>query len=212
MSAHKAVAGRRRRISVRAVLALGMLLGVAQLSTMASWSDQAGVNTGPIKTGTLDLKVGVSAADQLPAQGGTWTYDALTITDLLPGESVAARFVVGNGGSTPLKYTGTVATTNNLLFNATSPGLQVTVTTGGTASNSGTKASGNRTGTCTGTATAVTNTGVSTTPASIGAATTLQPTATTAYCVVAKLATTATNDMQGKTTALTFVFNATQPS
>jgi predicted ribosomally synthesized peptide with SipW-like signal peptide len=210
------VLNRLRSVRVRlwAVLAVAVLVTLGVTGTYAYWTDSATVSTGPLGSGKLDLKVGASTADQLTEPGGTWTYDAFAIADLLPGESVAASFVVGNGGSTPLKYTGTVATSNNELYNTTTPGLQVTVTTGGTAGNTGSQSTGNRTGSCSGgTATQVTNANVSTTMAQINAsAITLMPAGKTTYCVVAKLATTSPTTMQGKSVVLQFVFEATQPS
>jgi predicted ribosomally synthesized peptide with SipW-like signal peptide len=203
---------RRRSGRVRAVLSLGLLLGLTQVGTLASWTDSATVQGGGFSSGTLDLKVGESAADQLTGQGGSWTHTNLTLAAMAPGESVAKALTVGNGGSVALTYNATVVTTNNDLFNATTPGLQVTVVEGATVGNTGTQAANSRTGTCTGgTATSLTSTNVSTTASGLhGSVLSLASGATRSYCVLAKLATTAPNSMQGKTTSLTFSFNAQQ--
>ncbi|HET9423661.1 MAG TPA: SipW-dependent-type signal peptide-containing protein [Nocardioides sp.] len=203
---------RRRSGRVRALLSLGLLLGITQVSTLASWTDSATVQGGGFSSGTLDLKVGESAADQLPGQGGSWTHSTMTLGAMAPGESVARALTVGNGGSVALTYNATVVTSNNDLFNTGTPGLQVTVVEGATASNGGAQASNSRAGTCTGgTATSLTTTNVSTTASGLhGSAAALASGATRTYCVLAKLATTAPNSMQGKTTSLTFSFNAQQ--
>jgi predicted ribosomally synthesized peptide with SipW-like signal peptide len=203
---------RRRSGRVRALLSLGLLLGITQVSTLASWTDSATVQGGGFSSGTLDLKVGESAADQLTGQGGSWTHTTLALTAMAPGESVARALTVGNGGSVALAYSASVVTTNNDLFNAGTPGLQVTVVEGGTVSNTGTQASNNRTGACTGgSATSLTNASVSTTASGLhGSAVSLASGATRSYCVLAKLATTAPNSMQGKTTSLTLSFSAQQ--
>lgn len=200
----------RRRPSgrVRALLSLGLLLGVTQVGTLASWTDSATVDGGNLASGTLDLTVGESSANQLGGAGGTWTHSTLALAAMAPGESVARTLTVGNGGSVALTYNATVATSNNDLHN----GLQLTVVEGATAANTGTQAANNRSGTCTGgTATALTNTNLSTTASGLHpAAVPLASAATRSYCVRAALVTTAPNSMQGKTTALTFAFSAQQ--
>lgn len=194
------------------MLSLGLLLGITQVGTLASWTDSATVDGGSISSGTLDLTVGASSANQLSGAGGTWTYSTLAVAAMAPGESMAFPLTVGNGGSTALTYTATVVSSNNDLFNVTTPGLQLTAVEGATVGNSGTQASNNRVGTCTGgSATALTSTNVSTTANGLHASSvSLAPAATRSYCLLVKLATTAPNGMQGKTTVLTFSFSAQQ--
>jgi predicted ribosomally synthesized peptide with SipW-like signal peptide len=203
---------RRRSGRLRAVLSLGLLLGVSQVGTLASWTDSATVSGGGFSSGTLDLKVGETSADQLGGPGGSWAHTTLTLAAMAPGESVARSLTIGNGGSVALTYNATVVSSNNALFNASTPGLQLTVVEGATAGNTGVQASNNRVGTCgTGTATALTNANVSTTASGLHASpVSLAAGASRSYCVLARLATTAPNDMQGKTTALTFSFSAQQ--
>jgi len=193
-----------------------MILGLAQVGTMAAWTDDATVATGPFTTGTLDLTVGEGSANQLSGQGGTWTHTNLTLSAMSPGESVARQLVVSNGGTVPLRFNGTLVASNNDLYNTSTPGLQVTVVEGGSGpSNSGTQAAANRSGTCGGTttATSLTNHNVSTTAANVHSALQqLNPSATKTYCVRVALASTSPNSMQGKSTVLTFAFNAQQLS
>ena len=63
---------------------------------------------------------------------------------------MAELLTVGNGGSVALTYNATVVSSNNDLFNVTTPGLQLTVVEGATVGNTGTQAANNRVGTCTG--------------------------------------------------------------
>ena len=203
---------RRRNGRVRALLSLGLLLGISQVSTLASWTDSATVQGGSLSTGTLDLTVGESAPNQLTGQGGTWTHSTLTLGAMAPGESVARALTVGNGGSVALTYAATVTTSTNELYNVSAPGLQLTVLDGGTPTNTGAQATNNRTGTCTGgSATALSNTNVSTTASPLhGSTASLASGASRTYCVLARLATSAPNAMQGKSPFLTFTFSAQQ--
>ncbi len=199
---------RRRSGRIRALLSLGLLLGISQVGTLASWTDSATVQGGNLSSGTLDLTVGESSAIQLSGQGGTWTHTNLALAAMAPGESVARDLTVGNGGSVALTYNGTVVTSNNDLQN----GLQLTVVEGATVGNTGTQAANNRAGSCTGgTATSLTNTNVSTAASNLHAAVVaLASAATRTYCVRAALVGSAPNAMQGKTTVLTFSFSAQQ--
>ncbi len=199
---------RRRSGRIRALLSVGLLFGITQVGTLASWTDSATVQGGNISSGTLDLTVGESSANQLSGPGGTWTYSTLTLAAMAPGESTAWPLTVGNGGSVALTYNATVVTSNNDLQN----GLQLTVAEGATVGNTGTQAANNRVGSCTGgTSTALTNTNVSTAASGLHAATvSLASAATRSYCVRALLLSSAPNAMQGKTTVLTFSFSAQQ--
>ena len=199
---------RRRSGRIRALLSLGLLFGITQVGTMASWTDSATVQGGSFTSGTLDLTVGATSANQAIGLGVNWTYTALAFPAMAPGESMAWPLIVGNGGSVALTYDGTVVTSNNDLQN----GLQLTVVEGAAVGNAGTQTTNNRAGTCTGgTATALTNTNVSTAAANLHAsAVSLASAATRSYCVRAALLTSAPNAMQGKTTVLTFSFSAQQ--
>jgi hypothetical protein len=170
------------------------------------------VQGGGFSSGTLDLTVGESSANQLGGAGGTWTHANLALAAMAPGESVARLLTVGNGGSVALTYNATVVSSNNDLFNVSTPGLQLTVVEGASVGNTGAQATNTRAGTCTGgSSTALTNATVSTTATGLhGSVVSLAAGATRTYCVLAKLAATAPNAMQGKTTSLTFSFTAQQ--
>ncbi|SDS29087.1 SipW-dependent-type signal peptide-containing protein [Microlunatus soli] len=202
----------RRRSSgkVRALLSLGMLLGITQVGTLAAWSDSATVSAGSFETGTLDLTVGEKSADQLAGQGGSWQHADLSLSDMAPGESVARMLTVGNGGSIALSYNGTVRTGQSL---AGADGLVVSVVEDATAAtNTGTQAAANRQGSCTGgSATSVAGDAIGTDPRTIhSTAVDLAPDASKTYCVIVKLSADAPNAMQSKSSTVTVDFNAEQ--
>lgn len=224
MSEHR-LATRRSKISspkVRAILGLGMMLGVAQLGTLASWSDTATVASGNFQTGTLDLKVGEAAADQLAGQTTQpWTHASLAMGNMTPGESVARLINIQNAGSVALKYTPTLAATNNDLTN--NDGLKITVvrltqpvtsTMTNELTNTGNEAAGTRAGACptTGASTLLNsiNPPAAASPTNLHAQETLTAGQKATYCVLVKLPASAPNSLQGKTTSLNFVFPAVQ--
>ena len=96
----------------RALLALGMVLGVGGVSTLAAWSGSATAKSGDIVTGTIDLGM----------------------TGMAAGNSKRTTVNVKNNVSAatglPLKYTLTSTTTGEL-----ARFLKVTVATGTTAAN-----------------------------------------------------------------------------
>lgn len=75
----------------RAVLSLGIVLGLTAVSTMAYWSDQATLTTGTIQTGKLDLLIN----NGLAGQGGTVSATDWNIANMVPGESVAGTVSIG---------------------------------------------------------------------------------------------------------------------
>lgn len=215
MSEH---AGPRRRGAwfghgrTRALLTLGLMAALGVTSTAAYWVDSGTVTGATISTGTLDLTAGATTgAENLGGSGpNNWNSGQLSISNLVPGESVAASFVVRNSGTAPLRYNAKVRSTTNDLTSGTT-GLQVQVFDNGAASNTGTQASSNRTGSCTGTS--VFNGSVSTTPT--GSLLSPEPQLTTTgatrtLCVKAMLPTTAPSALQGKSTQVVVELTATQ--
>jgi alternate signal-mediated exported protein len=203
---------RRRSGRIRAVLGLGILLGVSQVGTLASWTDSATIQGGTLTSGTLDLLVGENVADQLVGQGGTWVHASLSLNGMVPGESVARMLTVKNGGSARLNVNGTLATDTNALTGSNT-GLQVTVVQDATsATNSGAVGNNDRTGVCVGgTATQLTGNSVSTASLPLLSGPVSLPSgAEKKYCVMAKLANSSPDGMQGKSVTLTLTFNAGQ--
>lgn len=90
---------------VRAVLGLGVVavLGFTG-NTFAFWTDSVSVAGTTFTAGTIDLKVNDSDA---PAAVTT-----LTITNMVPGNTVAGLLTVKNAGTAPLKYSVATTATN----------------------------------------------------------------------------------------------------
>lgn len=203
-----ATPGRRRTSGrARAVLTLGavgaLALGLGAQGTFAFWTDSGTVTTGSLDSGTLDITLNGALAGAAN-NGGSTTLSALTLSNMVPGESIAVAFPVANAGTAALTYTVAGSATGLL-----APSMQYSLYPG-TASNTGTAAANNRAGACTGTAivTSQVLTGSSApviaTPRSLAAA------ASESICVIAKLDTAADNTTQSKTTTASLVFNAKQ--
>ena len=191
-------------VRLRAMLAIGIVLGLGAVGTMALWSNSVAATSGDFKTGVVDLRV--NAVKEYSFTGAT----GLTMTNMLPGESRAATLQVQNSLSTlPVSYTmaastpvGSPALANNLrmtVFASASP-------TNGTAN-------GLTTGSCTGTqiGTAVLRAGNSVSV--VTTAQTLSATAgtnTRALCFVVALVPAAPLSVQSQTlSSITATFTAT---
>jgi predicted ribosomally synthesized peptide with SipW-like signal peptide len=192
---------RRRRGRVRALLTLGLAVGLGTVATLAYWSDQATWSTGPISSGTLD----VTLDGNLAGQGGTYTQSSFTLSDMIPGESVASAVTVANGGSVTLRYTATATASGGL-----TSGLTFQVYAGGTATNTGTAAAGNRAGACTGTSTFGPSALTGSSQSVIATPRQLASGASESVCVVAALPTSADNTLQGTSATATLVFTGKQ--
>lgn len=193
---------RGRRGWVRVLLSAGLVLGLGSLNTMASWTDDAALDVGTIRAGSLDLLI----AGNLPGQGGTTTTPSLGLTGMVPGESVAVTVPVQRAAST----VGFTYAARATAVGALAPYLRWTVTAGsaGTASSSGL-----RTNTCGGTAlvTNVTLSGSSNDV--IASARTLSgATMSENVCIRVELPSGTANGAQGLSATASFVFDATQLS
>ncbi|MCJ0901886.1 SipW-dependent-type signal peptide-containing protein [Rhodococcus sp. ARC_M6] len=80
----------------RAVLSLGMVLGLGAVGTMAAWSDSATATTGMFSTSSVQMKI----EDQRP----TVAYVALTKSSMRLGESTAGEIDVQNTGTINFKW------------------------------------------------------------------------------------------------------------
>ena len=197
---HRARHGQPRGRLVRAACALlaATVVGVGSLGTYAFWTDEATLASGTITSGTLNLRVDGNEGNPTP-----YSWTALSLTDMAPGESVAAQLSVQNTGTTPFTFTATGAFTAGI-----QPYFQLRVVRGGTAGNSGSAYP--RTGSCTGgTETFATGTlanGATVVPTSpvvaAGGSTTL--------CVIASLPISAANAAQGASGTLTLNLSAVQ--
>lgn len=195
---------RPRRLTstrVRALLSLGIVLGLTSVSTLAFWTDTGTMTTGQIQSGTLDLQL----AGNLPGQGGTWNNTALSMAAMVPGESVAVTVPVQRAaGTIGFTYTATATATGDL-----APSLTWTVTAG-TAGTATTNANGLRSNTCGGTqlfsnTLSGTASNVVATPRTLSGATMSEN-----LCIRVALPAGTGNTAQGKSASGTFTFSATQ--
>ncbi|MBD8585032.1 hypothetical protein IFT90_10740 [Frigoribacterium sp. CFBP 8766] len=187
---------------VRAVLALGTVLGLGTVATLAAFTDTV-TATGSFSTGTLDLK--------LNDQDVTTALTGLTMTAAKPGDSTYALLTVRNGGSLPFNYTYTTVA-GGADAAVLGPVLNFGVASLGTGTyNVGTPPTCSSATFGTTPATVVTP---STTKLSAGPATAAaRPLAVTQVeylCVRAEVPADATNTVQGKTVTATMTVTATQ--
>lgn len=99
----------RRRDRIRALLAVGCVLGLGAVGTLAAWTDQSTATSGTFSTGRVDLKVGTPAVDNNPPSFQT----SFTLTAMKPGDTVSSTLVVTNAGTIPFTYTVAGTATNN---------------------------------------------------------------------------------------------------
>jgi predicted ribosomally synthesized peptide with SipW-like signal peptide len=187
---------------IRAVLALGLALGLGAVGTFAYWTDDVVISGSTFTAGTLDLQV--NNAD-------SYATTTLSMSAMVPGNSSAEVLTVKNNGTAPLKYTmtGGLTGTNAADYNtAAANGLLLTISVGGTKSGTG------NTSTCTG-GTVIVNAVplTSTTSTAIIAirrpAAAMAQNATEALCFQVKLADGASTTLQGKTATATFTATGT---
>lgn len=185
-----------RSVRARAALGLGAVLLVGVHGTYALWSDEVPVSGATISSGVLDLKV--NTLDSVT------TYTDLSLSGMVPGNTVAGVLTVRNAGTIPLTYHATAAASN-----ADGKGLGAALVVKVTGDPAVTGTAPGRT--CAGTALAQTGTtfagnlvGAPATPRSlvVGASETL--------CVQATLPSTAASSLQGATTNVSLTFTASQ--
>lgn len=176
---------------IRAILALGCVLGLGAVGTTARWSDEAVATSGIFSTGSIDLQLN---SDQ--GNPTAYAFATLSKTGMKPGNSVAATLPVQNKGPLPFTYSMATVATGGLANH-----LTVAVYSGGVASNTATA------GSCTGTAV------VGPTSLNGAAVPSRGPLAATngteTLCFVIALSPIAPISAQSATASATFTFSAT---
>lgn len=186
----------RKSVRARAALGLGAVLLVGVNGTYALWSDTVPVTGVTISSGTLDLTV--NTLDSVPS------YTDLSLSGMVPGNTVAGVLTVRNAGTVPLTYYATAAASN-----ADGKGLGAALVVKVTADSAVTGTAPART--CAGTALAQTGTAFS--GNLVGAPATQRSLAVGAsetLCVQATLPSTAASSLQGATTNVSLTFTASQ--
>lgn len=184
-----------RSTPVRAVLSLGVVLGLGAVGTLAYWTDDATLTGGTFTAGTLDVKL--DGSDNNPSGFAT----NFALSNMQPGESKAVVVQVQNVGSLDFTYTAVGRTTGTL-----APSLTFRVVPGGSVTGTG------RTTTCSGTQTfSGTLTGSDQPVIATNRPVSAPPSATTTdnVCISAAIGTGVTTG-QGLSTTAVFTFNAKQ--
>lgn len=186
----------RRGIQVKALLAMGILVGFGSVSTLAAWTGTA-TATANLSAATVSLAAGRTATE---ATNTEYTVPVGT-SNWYPGMSQAAVVAVKNTSSIAVPYSiqGSIGETGNgSLGNA----LKVVVKTG--ASVSGTSPNA----TCSGGTAIITKAAGASFPAAVNRAN-LNPSSAESLCVEYSLPTNASNSLQGNTTSVKLNFTAT---
>lgn len=167
------------------------------LGTQAYWNDVETVSGATVTSGSLDLKV---------AGQDSYTWTALDLDLIAPGESTAEALTLTNAGSTPftVSITGSATTTLTALRDA----MLVTVTRDGAAvAGSGVYP---RSETCSGTVTYGPAALTGSETAVLGPSATVLPGGSLTICVRLQLDLAAGNDTQSDDYTPTFTVTATQ--
>lgn len=172
---------------VRALLALGTVLGLGAVGTRATWTDESRATTGTFTTGTVDIKLGAAGGT---TGADTYAFTTFTAGNLKPGSSTEASIEVRNAGTLAFGYTlgsTTVAGSSTTL----GPAVDLRVAPG----------------TCS--ATAVSTATSTLADVSLTGARTLAAGTSETLCFRATLSATAGTGLQNQTGSYTFVFTAT---
>lgn len=189
----------------RALLGLGLALGLTSVNTLAYWTDEAQLTSGTIQSGSLDLLID----GELSGQGGAVTRTALSASSLIPGESFAFTVPVQRRANTAGFGLSATATSAGGLASH----LRWSVFEG-TAGTQTTNANGLRSASCTGTSV---STGVvlgSTGQSVIGGTNPVVnlggATFSKNLCIQVSLPATASNAAQSTSATTTFSLTASQ--
>lgn len=85
----------------RAIMSIGIVLGLGAVGTLAAWSDTATATSGVFTTGRIDIQLNGSNAQA--------TMSTLNKLNLVPGDTLAADIIVNNAGTVPFNYKITAA-------------------------------------------------------------------------------------------------------
>lgn len=186
----------RRATQVKALLAMGILVGFGSVSTLAAWTGTA-TATANLQAATISLTAGKTVAEATSADYAV----PLATTKWYPGMSQAAMVTVKNTSTVSVAYTleGSVVEKDaGALGNA----LKVVVKTGSTVSGTAPAAA------CSGGTTIYTKNAGSAFPAAVNRGTLAQGAAET-LCVEYSLPLTAANAVQGNETSVKLKFTGT---
>lgn len=187
----------RRSVRIKAILSMGMLVGLGAVSTLAAWTGTA-TATSNITAAKVSLGIGASASG---ATSASYTVPVSSV-NWYPGASAAAIVVVKNTSSVALPYSikGDITESGGVELGKA---MQVLVKTGATVSGSAPNA------TCLGGAVAIEKGPGFAFAAEAVSLGELAVGATATFCVQYSLPLNAVNNLQGATTKLDLVFTGT---
>lgn len=189
-------------LRARIAIVLGVVLALGAAPAWAFWSAQQDVPAQKFDLGTLDV--------QLNGQNATVAISGLTLTGMVPGNSVAGLVTVKNAGTIPLSYWPTIAG-SNADGKGVANNLGVVVKLGGSVSGASPAQTCTGGSTPTGAATrASTSTQVLAYGTAAGARKQLLPGASEVLCVQLQLDATAPSALQGGLTTMTITANGAQ--
>lgn len=186
----------RRSVQIKAILSLGILVGLGTVSTLAAWTGTA-TATSSITAAKVSIGVGATASG---ATSASYTVP-LSSVNWYPGSSAAAIVVVKNTSSVPLPYSirGSITESGGVELGKA---MAVVVKTGATVSGTAPNA------TCSG-GTALVTKGAGSAFGADVARPVLAANAAETFCVQYSLPENAANNLQGATTKLDLVFTGT---
>lgn len=109
----------------RAVLSLGIVLGLGAVGTLAAWTDSATATSSKFSAGTILLHANDTHE--------TSTMTSLAMGNMKPGDSVAGMLPIENRGTVDFSYTALATTSADLVL---APNLKVAAYSSATVSNS----------------------------------------------------------------------------
>ena len=189
---------RKIALSVGAVAAAASIAG---LGTFATFTDSTSATSGAVATGTVDIALGATGATNRLTVGAT---------GLVPGDSLQRRVVLSNAGSEDLASItlSTTASPSSILDTDATAGLQMKIQR---CSVAWVEIGPPYTYTCAGTTTDVlTRRAVIGTNLALSGLSSLTSAASDDLVVTVDLPSTTGNTFQGKTSTLTYTFDATQ--
>jgi predicted ribosomally synthesized peptide with SipW-like signal peptide len=185
--------------ALRALLSLGMVVGLGATGTYAYWTDTATVSGTAISAGTIDLKVNKGVGGD---QDNISDYTTMNISTMVPGNSTAGTITVKNNGTAPLNYYVNASGTNT---DTKGLAAALTIKVTGDAATGGSGSAKTCPGAALSTATGfgADMLGSAAVPRLLAAG------ASETLCIQATLPTNASTTLQGATTNVTFTFNGT---
>ena len=175
---------------LRAVLSIGMVIGISVVGTLALWSSTVNTRSGQFTTATISI-----FADDVVADDTKTATFAFAPSGLLPGQSAAKVVTVTNTGSAALTYTALVSSGNAL-----GRGMRLTVIPGATAAANGTCSAGTA---------LTTNTAITATPTAFttGRGTVAATNGSDPLCLQLTLPPDAPANLAGTSGSVLFTFN-----